>query len=510
MTGAEAKLEPGDVLRDTYRIVRRIASGGFGVVYEARHVRLHERRVAVKVLIADRAASEEFLPRFRREAEIGASLSHPNIVAVTDWNTLPSGLPYFVMEYLEGVSLGDRMAAGPIRREEVTHIIRGIGAALEVAHARGIIHRDLKPSNVFLADPADSGQKLPAVKVLDFGISKLITDQTLRTSSPKLLGTPRYMAPEQAKGLAVTPAADQFALAAITYEMYAGEPAFRGDTLESIVYNVVHEPPKPLADRVPGLEPHVVETINRAMSKNPEHRFVDVRDFLDALDGKEPRGDKDRVATTAQLEPADVNVQEVDPTKPLPATLDHPLETAPRHRTATWIGVAVLALIAVVSAWSMRDGRLWNRSPVVTPTRDLVTSASPAESATATEAGSAGTSPTAVATTPASPVSPQPTAVKTRTPVPAVTPVSPVTETAEVREKLDRVAKLYDDAEYAEALRIARQSLILQETPRGYRYITLCHCALADLGNAKASFFRVATADRASVQSACATLGIDL
>ena len=143
-------LAPGTVLADTYEVVRPIATGGMGTVYEGRHLRLRERKVAIKVLRTDTAMShKELARRFRREAEICAKLTHPNIVSVTDWNTLPDESPYFVMEYLHGESLHDRLERGPLSQDEVENVLRQVTAALSSAHAHDIVHRDLKPSNIF-------------------------------------------------------------------------------------------------------------------------------------------------------------------------------------------------------------------------------------------------------------------------------------------------------------------------------------------------------------------------
>src|SRR5262245_52275960 len=169
------ELKEGLVLGETYRIEKLLGRGGMGAVWGASHLRLPGKRVAIKVLLvpADSATGGESYARFRREAEIVSRIGHPNIVEVIDWNTLPDGRPYLVLEYLEGESLAARLLRGPLPLEETLEIARQIGSALAAAHRAGVVHRDLKPENVFLC-PTDSGGTLgDRVKVLDFGVSKI-------------------------------------------------------------------------------------------------------------------------------------------------------------------------------------------------------------------------------------------------------------------------------------------------------------------------------------------------
>ena len=163
-------LKPGDVIAETYEIVKEIGRGGVGAVFLANHRRLPGKRFALKALLS---ASETVQARFRREAESASRRGHPNIVEVVDWNTLPDGSPYLVMEFLEGESLEDRMRRGPLTLEATCTIVRQIGSALAAAHRAGVVHRDLKPANVFLS-PTDAGGTLAdRVKVLDFGIARM-------------------------------------------------------------------------------------------------------------------------------------------------------------------------------------------------------------------------------------------------------------------------------------------------------------------------------------------------
>src|SRR4051812_12934107 len=186
-------IEVGALLADTYEVTRLIGRGGMGEVWLAKHRRLPGKQVAIKVLhVGGAQLSPDALARFRREAEVATRIGHPNIVEVHDFNTLPDGSPYLVLEFLQGESLGSRLRH-PMELAEAQRILRQVGSALQAAHAHGVVHRDLKPDNVFLV-PTPMGT---VVKVLDFGISKVLHTSTLQTQESVLVGTPAYMSPEQ-------------------------------------------------------------------------------------------------------------------------------------------------------------------------------------------------------------------------------------------------------------------------------------------------------------------------
>jgi serine/threonine protein kinase len=264
----------GMVLSGTYRIERRIGHGGMGDVYLASHARL-PGRFAVKILLPELVSNQEAFARFCREAEIMSQLRHPNIVQIFDFDNAPDGRPYFVMEYLEGRDLESRLAVeGALPLPTVVRIVGSISSALAAAHGHGVVHRDLKPANVFLATV--DGQTDEVVKVLDFGISKVRSAARL-SEERDLLGTPPYMAPEQARGRhdAVDGRTDQFALGAITYRMLTGRDPFQGDDPAALLYQVVHEDPPPLATLVPASwDPGPLQAVlDRAMAKRPESRW---------------------------------------------------------------------------------------------------------------------------------------------------------------------------------------------------------------------------------------------
>jgi len=271
----------GTILQETYRLERLLGEGGMGAVYEASHLRVR-RRFAVKVLQPAIARDAEAFARFRREAEITSELGHPNIIEVVDFNLTPEGAPFMVMELLRGEPLDQRLARAPRPPlDQVCAIVEQTASALEAAHGGGVVHRDLKPPNIFLAD---SGRG-EVIKVLDFGISKVLGSSSLMTGAFSLLGTPNYMAPEQAEArhAQVGPRTDVFALGAITYELLAGRPAFLGDTIPAVLYQVVHAEPPSLAALRPELPAAALEAVQRAMRKSIAERTASAADLAAEL-----------------------------------------------------------------------------------------------------------------------------------------------------------------------------------------------------------------------------------
>ena len=255
-----------------------------GEVYEARHARL-AGRYAVKVIRRDVVAlSEMAVKRFHREAEITSTLRHPNIVQIIDFNQTADGSPYIVMEYLDGIDLETRIRRrGPMSIGEALPIIEQIASALAAAHGHGVIHRDLKPQNILLVSLSASlpGQPTEFVKVVDFGISKATSAETL-TGAPIVMGTPHYMAPEQARAMGeeIDGRADQFALGAITYELLSGRKAFPGDTVTAVIYNVVHEPADSIAAIV---GPALDAAVQTALAKERGARYPSMTAYVAGL-----------------------------------------------------------------------------------------------------------------------------------------------------------------------------------------------------------------------------------
>ncbi len=284
---ADTGLRPADplvgtTLKGTYQVVRKIAEGGMGVVYEGEHVRL-KRRVAIKVLLSQYARHAEVIERFRREAEVVGSLGHPHIVQVFDVDETEQHDPFLVMEYLDGDTLAERLERE--RRLPLATAVRiasQVASALASTHEKGIVHRDLKPENVFLVRV--TGEKEFA-KVLDFGISKVRGAGRRLTAQNMVIGTPAYMAPEQARGeREVDHRVDEFALAAITYEMLSGQSPFPGEEPVEIMTRVIAANPEPLTRVAPWVPSAIGAVVMRAMAKLPADRYPTVTEYAQALE----------------------------------------------------------------------------------------------------------------------------------------------------------------------------------------------------------------------------------
>src|SRR3954464_1679537 len=215
-------LPVGTVLGETYRISRLIGIGGMGAIYEAAHIGAG-KRVAIKMMSRELAAHPEALARFRREVQVTTELAHPHIIEVVDFGASPTGEPYLVMEFLEGEDLEQALERqGRMPLPAAGQIIKQVASALAVAHGEGVVHRDLKPGNVFLKQVEGGGV---FVKVVDFGISKVLKATTTKlTMARAVVGTPEFMAPEQAAGRVdqVDHRSDQWALACLAWHMLSG------------------------------------------------------------------------------------------------------------------------------------------------------------------------------------------------------------------------------------------------------------------------------------------------
>ena len=285
-TIADIPIDPllGHVFDEKYRLDARLGGGGMGTVYRATHL-LIDRPVAIKVLSQRFVGDETAQQRFRREARAAGRMQHANAVSVTDFGATADGYLYIVMELLEGQTLRDvLMREGPLDVARAVSIMLQTCAAVAAAHDAGLIHRDLKPANILIAQRPDT----PAVvKVLDFGVAKFAVEeqadddyQTL-TQVGALIGTPRYMSPEQCSGSGpVTPASDVYSLGIILYEMLSGAPPFNAETPLAIVFRQVSAPPPPLPATVPEKLRAIVE---RALAKDPAKRFLNAEELREEL-----------------------------------------------------------------------------------------------------------------------------------------------------------------------------------------------------------------------------------
>src|SRR4029434_5094280 len=267
-----------------YKILEKLGEGGQGTVYKAVDSKLG-RTLVIKVLPAELTAKEANLKRFEREARLASALDHPNICTIFDLNEI-NGIHFISMQYIEGRNVRQLVNGRPLSLESALSIAVQVADALGAAHARGIIHRDIRAGNVMVAP---NGQ----VKVLDFGLAKLLDDDAARTSGihhTELTevgipyGTARYAAPEQARGDRVDARADIFSLGVLLYELLTGSWPFRGKTAVDVRHAVLHDPPRPIAElRSSAIPPRLQHIVDKALEKEPRDRFQNMEDFRNEL-----------------------------------------------------------------------------------------------------------------------------------------------------------------------------------------------------------------------------------
>ncbi len=325
------------LIEGRYRIERLLGKGGMGAVFLAHDLTL-ERDVAIKLLPPDVAQDDQIVRRFQQEAKTAAKLDHPNIIPIYRVES-EGGLNYFVMKYVSGTSLEDLLE----RKEqlsvpEIQRILWEAACALGHAHQRGVVHRDVKPANIMFDQ---DGRAM----LTDFGISKALQAATGFTATGMIIGTPHYMAPEQAKGQAVDGRADEYSLGVVGYRMITGELPFAGDSVHTILYKHIFEEAPRAASRRADVPEFLSATISRAMSKEPDHRYATMEEFASAVWPEQPVApphqgrpvvrQRHRVMTDAPTEITGA------PTTPLPATR---AKTPPkRSRAGLVIGVVIVA-----------------------------------------------------------------------------------------------------------------------------------------------------------------------
>ncbi len=568
---AASDIRVGAVLQDTYEITSLLGKGGMGAVFLARHRRLPGRQVAVKVLQNGAGLNPELFARFRREAEIASQLGHPNIIEVLDFDTLPDGTPFLLMEYLRGESLEARLARGTLPLAEAFAIVRQIGSALQAAHRAGVVHRDLKPANVFLL-PSDTGER---VKLLDFGISKILDSQTLQTQEAVLIGTPQYMAPEQAlgKNSEIDARTDLFALGCIVYEMLSGAPPFAGEgsSIVQVIFRIVHTHPEPLASRCPDAPAHVVAAVERALSKDPKDRYPDVASFITELTGSPlqslpgagafvpsspraapseegidathvpsstarfdathvpsstarfpapepapaPAAATDDVGFAATLVPSStvrspVPAVETRPPPPVPSLPAQPVPSAPEVRRARVNPVVPLSLAAVAVVLGVAVSNGWFKARPAPEVNAPVSVAAPAPVA-----------PPETAAPPAPPALPEVAPpMPVAAPAPSVAPEhKPVRQAASepipeaVRADLEAAARELAAGNVEEALRLSRSSQRTQITSASFSLMIRAHCSQGNLEGANTKWREgkkvLSARDRAEVKRFCEQYDIE-
>ncbi len=278
-----------------YRCEARLGEGGMGVVYKARHVR-EGHAVAVKVLLLGGRAEGSLVERFRREARLAASIRHPNSVAIYDYGEIDGRLFYLAMEFIDGRSLDAVMSDRPLALARATSIVRQVCAGLAEAHAAGIVHRDLKPANVMVCERPDGTD---VVKLVDFGIARDLRSTGERTMAGIVVGTPAYMAPEQARGEpGVDERADVFAVGVMTFEMLSGRHPYeaRGNAIQQIVARAMLKSEAPaVSAAAPGVPSVFDGVLARAAAHSVEARTPSVTRFAEELHEAASQGASARV-----------------------------------------------------------------------------------------------------------------------------------------------------------------------------------------------------------------------
>ena len=376
----------GQVLADTYRLTRLLGEGGMATVYEAVHIEL-PKRFAVKFLHLHALQIDEVASRFRREAFATCAIGHPNIVDVIDFRRDEHGQPYMVMEYLEGEDLSTRIKArGRLGIDETVRIADEIADALHAAHEKDIVHRDLKPQNVMLVRFKGRDD---FVKVVDFGISKILDSTSLMTKTGAVFGTLSYMSPEQIDGHVdlIDRRTDVFALGATIYEMLTGRVAFDGPSHAAILRQVCDREPRPIPELRPDVPPALVRVVARAIAKKREDRFDSMAALREALAAVGPGAGAVRATVMASPPPpAPLRAAPVESAAPEPpaqevaaattftrAAGESTLGEPARTRWPRWSGIgaaaAALAIVAAVGWRTVRpaDGTGNGASVSVTP-----------------------------------------------------------------------------------------------------------------------------------------------
>jgi serine/threonine protein kinase/photosystem II stability/assembly factor-like uncharacterized protein len=259
-----------------YEIVGELGRGGMGVVYKAQQVKL-KRLVAIKMIIPDRVAGSQELARFQGEAEAVARLQHPSVVHIYQIGR-KAGRTFIVLEFVGGGSLAHKLRGTPQPPREAAQLVETLARAVEHAHKHDIIHRDLKPANILLTPEGHP-------KITDFGLAKQLDAGPGQTASGAIMGTPSYMAPEQAAGRThqIGPPADVYGLGAILYELLTGRPPFRGETALETLQQVVADPPQPPSRLRPGVPPELEAICLKCLKKDPAARYASAEALADAL-----------------------------------------------------------------------------------------------------------------------------------------------------------------------------------------------------------------------------------
>lgn len=356
VTPPPSKTDPyiGKTIDGRYVVDAVLGEGGMGVVYRGRH-KVIDKKVAIKVLRGEMAKDTEVTERFLQEARAASAIGNPHIIDISDFGQLPDGSTYFVMEFLEGQSLGALLEQSrPLPVARLCHIAKQIAEGLAAAHASNIIHRDLKPDNIMLVN---RGTQKDFVKILDFGIAKVGTAATKMTKAGSVFGTPHYMSPEQAAGAVVDTRTDIYALGVILYEMASGKVPFDADNFMGILTQHMYKSPVPIRALVPAVDvpPGLDAIILKALTKKPEGRYATMGELVADLEKLEkgvlPDAVQEMMARSGGFNvPADyfrTGMPAPVPASPasIPRASRWPLYAA-IGAVATVIGVAAIVLVA--------------------------------------------------------------------------------------------------------------------------------------------------------------------
>jgi serine/threonine-protein kinase len=365
----------GQVIDGKYRIVRIIGEGGMGAVYEGENTRIR-RRVAIKVLHAGVASNTEMVQRFEREAQVAGTVGNDHILEILDLGALPGGERYMVMEYLDGETLTDRIKSrGRLTPSEATVLVKQVLQGLAAAHAAGIVHRDLKPDNIFILK--EKAGTRDYVKIIDFGISKFAEQgaSSRMTRTGALMGTPHYMAPEQATGSSeIDRRTDIYAVGIILYEAVTGRVPFQAETFNQLLFEIALAKITPASQLVPDLSPGIDSIIMKASARDPAHRFQTCEEFSAALDEWQASG---RAVSIPPEQSIEAIVAATVKTAPLPSVSGDSMaglapatrSAAPSLSGASGVGIPAGSVAGAASAAAPGQPTLnsWANSQAVVP-----------------------------------------------------------------------------------------------------------------------------------------------
>ena len=314
-----------------YKILSEVGRGGMGVVYKAEDTKLR-RIVALKFLPVKDLEGEEAKARFLREAQAAAALNHPNIATIYEIDEADAK-PFIAMEYIDGGSLKDKVAARPLKLEEALDIAIQAGQGLQAAHEEGITHRDIKSANIMLTRSAQP-------KIMDFGLAQL-SGRSQLTKTGSTLGTPAYMSPEQALGEGVDRRSDIWSLGVVVYEMVSGQLPFRGEVEAAVTYSIVNEEPEPLTGLRTGVPIELDQLVTKVLAKSPDERYQHIEELI-----------VDLRAVRKQLESGGPKKRRAKEAKR--SILPTPLDMLRRPRVAVIALVTVLT-VGLLGGWFIRQ-----------------------------------------------------------------------------------------------------------------------------------------------------------